>query len=133
MSMELAFPFLESEGFTQTSPAAGDYNCIAWAAGRTDVAWWPDPQGIGYWPEGAPRAETLDAFCRAFESIGYSRRAPPKLAMKRSHSTPRKGGPSTRLDSWPMGVGPVNWGRTLTLRTRFGVSKGRCMVRCTAL
>jgi hypothetical protein len=54
MAMRDAFPFLDSEGYTETSPAASEYNCIAWAAGRTDVAWWPDPQGIGYWPESAP-------------------------------------------------------------------------------
>jgi hypothetical protein len=73
MALLEAFPLLESEGFSQTSPATGDYNCIAWAAARTDVAWWPDSQGIGYWPKSAPRVESLDAFYRAFESIGYSR------------------------------------------------------------
>jgi hypothetical protein len=73
MAMRDAFPFLDSEGYTETSPAALEYNCIAWAAGRTDVAWWPDSQGIGYWPEAAPRTETLEAFYLAFESIGYSR------------------------------------------------------------
>jgi hypothetical protein len=72
MSMKLAFPLLESEGFAETSPASPDYKCIAWTAGRTDVAWWPDPQGVGYWPPSAPRSETLEAFCRAFESIGYA-------------------------------------------------------------
>ena len=70
--MHDAFPSLESEGYSETSPAAPDYNCIAWAAGRTDVAWWPDPQGLGFWPENAPRTETLEAFYRAFEVIGYS-------------------------------------------------------------
>jgi hypothetical protein len=36
------------------------------------VAWWPDLQGIGYWPEDAPRTERLESFYRAFASIGYS-------------------------------------------------------------
>jgi hypothetical protein len=67
------FPFLMEEGFTETSPATRDYNCIAWAAGRTDNNWWPDSQGVGYWPDNAPRAETLEAFFSAFESIGYVR------------------------------------------------------------
>ena len=71
--MRDAFPFLTSEGYSETSPASPAYNCIAWAAGRTDVAWWPDPQGIGYWPQDAPRTETLEAFYRAFQSIGYTR------------------------------------------------------------
>lgn len=70
--MRDAFPSLEREGYTETSPASPQYNCIAWAAGRSDVAWWPDPQGVGYWPEGAPRTESVAAFYRAFEAIGYA-------------------------------------------------------------
>ncbi len=68
-----AFLFLQNEGSSETSPAAPEYNCIAWAAGRTDVAWWPDSEKIGYWPQDAPRVETLEAFHQAFESLGYSR------------------------------------------------------------
>src|ERR1043166_1300588 len=71
--MRDAFPLLETEGYTETSPASSEYNCIAWAAGKTDVARWPDPQRIGYWPDDAPRTETLDAFYAAFEAIGYFR------------------------------------------------------------
>lgn len=33
-------PSLVQEGFAQTSPASSDYNCIAWAAERTDEWWW---------------------------------------------------------------------------------------------
>ena len=36
------------------------------------MAWWPDPQGLGFWPESVPRTESLEAFYRAFEAIGYS-------------------------------------------------------------
>jgi hypothetical protein len=71
--LDALFPSLAQEGFVETSPASPAYNCIAWAASQTDVAWWPDPQGVGYWPEGVPRTETLEAFYLAFESIGYSR------------------------------------------------------------
>jgi hypothetical protein len=71
--LEALFPSLLKEGYGQTSPASTEYNCIAWAANRTDVAWWPDPLGVGYWPDGVPREETLEAFYLAFESIGYSR------------------------------------------------------------
>jgi hypothetical protein len=77
--LEAAFPALQQEGYTETSPASSEYNCIAWAANRTDTSWWPDPQGVGYWPEGVPRTETLDAFHMAFESIGYSRCANGQL------------------------------------------------------
>jgi len=67
------FPDLDAEGFSQTSPATEDYNCIAWAAGRQDDWWWPDPGFVSYWPEEAPRVETLDAFYAAFALLGYER------------------------------------------------------------
>ncbi|HZO88142.1 MAG TPA: hypothetical protein VFB38_07355 [Chthonomonadaceae bacterium] len=63
-AIESTFPSLATSGYDITSPAAEDYNCIAWAAGETDRWWWPDPFSIGYWPEGVPRAETLEAFIR---------------------------------------------------------------------
>lgn len=65
------FPSLANEGFTETSPATAQYNCIAWAAGRTDEWWWPLPVGAYSWPEGVPRAETLGSFLLAFQSLGY--------------------------------------------------------------
>jgi hypothetical protein len=65
------FPLLGEEGFTATSPAAAGYNCIAWAAGRTDEWWWPLPAGEYSWPADVPRAETLGSFLLAFQSIGY--------------------------------------------------------------
>jgi hypothetical protein len=73
MALDDAFPYLAAEGFTETSPATSNYNCIAWAAGRTDDVWWPDVEGLGFWPVGVPRAETLEAFYQAFESLGYAR------------------------------------------------------------
>ena len=65
------FPFLAAEGFTETSPPATGYNCIAWAAGRTDEWWWPAPTGAYSWPDGVPRTETLDSFLLAFQTLGY--------------------------------------------------------------
>ena len=65
------FPNLETEGFQETSPKTEEYNFIAWAAGTQDLCWWPDPFGIGYWPVEDAREETLPAFFRAFESLGY--------------------------------------------------------------
>jgi hypothetical protein len=55
-----------------TSPESVDYNCIAWAAGEDDRFWWPDLLGIGYWPPGAVRRETLDAFVEAYGTLGYA-------------------------------------------------------------
>lgn len=72
MSLEKYFPNLAAEGYSITSPATPQYNCIAWAAGREDQWWWPDPFGQYYWPASALREETQDAFRQAYESIGYS-------------------------------------------------------------
>lgn len=69
--LALQFPFLAQEGFLETSPAAAKYNCIAWAAGCTDEWWWPLPADAFAWPAGIPRAETLDSFVLAFQTLGY--------------------------------------------------------------
>ena len=53
-----------------TSPITPTYNCIAWAAGDTRRFWWPQDQV--YWPPGAVREETIDAFVHAFATLGYS-------------------------------------------------------------
>jgi hypothetical protein len=73
VSLEILFPRLASEGFVETSSATAKYNCIAWAAGRTDDWWWPDPLGNYPWPEGVPRTVSIEAFCQAFETLGYMR------------------------------------------------------------
>ena len=57
--------------FTVTSPASPVYNCIAWAAADATRWRWPDAFGLYYWPEQAPRAETLDAFVAVFGVLGY--------------------------------------------------------------
>jgi hypothetical protein len=71
--IEEEFPGLGRDGYQITSPEDPTYNCIAWAAEEADAWWWPDPLGTGYWPIGAPRAETLSAFEAAYRLIGYSR------------------------------------------------------------
>jgi hypothetical protein len=51
------------------------YNCIAWAAGKTDNWWWPEATGGYYWPPGLPKEqcgqETLVNFVDAFGTEGY--------------------------------------------------------------
>jgi hypothetical protein len=50
------------------------YNCIAFAVGDESIFWDPVAEGDGYyWPEGAPREYTLDAYVRAFELFGFAR------------------------------------------------------------
>jgi hypothetical protein len=67
------FPRLTNNDFTETSKATRKYNCIAWAAKETTKKWWPDPLGIGKWPPKIPKEVTIDAFVRAFGTIGYIR------------------------------------------------------------
>jgi hypothetical protein len=53
----------------------GGYNCIAWAAGKTDKWWWPTPGDPDvYWPIPIDPVDpvTLTQFILAFESEGYS-------------------------------------------------------------
>lgn len=70
--IEKYFPNLSKDGYSPTSPATPEYNCIAWAAGDDGVWWWPDPYGDYYWPSKIPRTETIEAFIKAYESLGYS-------------------------------------------------------------
>jgi hypothetical protein len=72
MPVEIYFPNLARHGYQVTSAADIRYNCIAWAAGQTNAWRWPDVMGQGHWPEQAPRVETIAAFIRAFETMGYS-------------------------------------------------------------
>lgn len=65
------FPKLEPTGFQVTSRPTAIYNCIAWAAGDTGRWWWPVPAQASYWPEDAPREETVSAFVSAFATRGY--------------------------------------------------------------
>ena len=72
-AIEQAFPNLIACGYKITSPRTTHYNCVAWAANNETKWWWPDPLNIGYWPAGAPREVSLDAFVTAFEMMGYSK------------------------------------------------------------
>ena len=69
---ESLFPGLAHAGYQITSDHDSIHNCIAWAAGRTDAWWWPDPDGYDYWPPGIARERTLDAFLQAFATQGYA-------------------------------------------------------------
>jgi hypothetical protein len=72
--LEVSFPLLAGTGYKITSPADHGYNCIAWAAGRTDRFWWPVSPVFGsayYWPEDVPREESIDAFKEAYAKLGY--------------------------------------------------------------
>jgi hypothetical protein len=68
---EELFPGLGGKEYRLTSPPDRNYNCIAWAAGDCTRWWWPGPEEVTFWPDGAPRVETLDAFRDAFATLGY--------------------------------------------------------------
>src|SRR4051812_38275073 len=66
------FPNLrEVTSFKVTSVQTPQYNCIAWAADDQSNWWWP--MDGKFWPEGAPRELTVDAFLAAFATRGYVR------------------------------------------------------------
>lgn len=62
-------PNLDPNNHVVTSPFSRRYNCIGWAAGSTAQWWWP--VGRYYWPLNVPREETMEAFIRAYGTIGY--------------------------------------------------------------
>lgn len=62
--LERLFPRLPNTDYRITSPADQYYNCVAWAARDTSRCWWP---AFGYyWPQQAPKQNTVAAFVEAF-------------------------------------------------------------------
>ena len=70
--IESEFPNLQDSAYKLASPETIEYNCIAWAAGETDVWWWPDSMNTMYWPHGVQRTITLNAFVEAFQTLSYT-------------------------------------------------------------
>ena len=71
--IELLFPGLIDSGFAIMSPETPDYNCIAWAAGDNEAWWEPDPFNLGFWPSNVSREFTINAYIKAYETLGYTR------------------------------------------------------------
>ena len=69
--LEAKFPKLREAGYSLTSPASPNYNCIAWAAGVVDKWWWPAHIAPYYWPSDTLRTETVECFVEAFRLQGY--------------------------------------------------------------
>lgn len=65
------FPHSFNEPFEITSPASGEYNCIAWALLDLTHFIWPLRQRGFYWPKGLPMKETRSAFVDLFAKHGY--------------------------------------------------------------
>jgi hypothetical protein len=69
------YPNLHSGNHRDTEPPDPKYNCIAWAAGRTDKWWDPAEPEEGddnlYWPENVPRDHKVTSLIMALESVGF--------------------------------------------------------------
>lgn len=68
---EARFPNLTRGEYEVTSNETADYNCIAHAAGKNDNWWWPDDPP-SYWPDGHDKTETLEAFVKAYATVGFA-------------------------------------------------------------
>ena len=62
------FPKLTGGNHSITSPKDPTYNCVAWAAGKTN-AWWDHL--YGYWPDNASRDGSIAAYVDMFASLGF--------------------------------------------------------------
>jgi len=112
---ENLFPDLVRTGYHITIPPDPIYNCIAHAAGVTNQWWWPDPDGFDYWPPGAVRERTLEAFLQAFATVGYSPCADGslepgwvKVALFATDEGPAHAARQLRNGRWTSKLGPDN-------------------------
>jgi hypothetical protein len=104
-------PRLTADNYRVTSPATWTYNCVAWAIGVTDAWWWPVPGR--FWPEGAPREETLPAFLAALATVGFLPGATAdleleldKVALFAIGSTPTHAARQLLTGWWSSKLGP---------------------------
>jgi hypothetical protein len=78
---ERKFPnlLLHPENYEVKSLETEDYNCAAWAVDVTDLGrWWPHPDDpTYYWPAGARRDDTLQAFIEGYAKFRYTVCASP--------------------------------------------------------
>ncbi len=117
MAMEPAFhllphlPNLAGSIYRVTSPTDAAYNCLAWAANDAENWWWPDDDS--YWPAGAPRTHTLEAFIVAYQSLGYgicdnsdSERGFEKIAIYEDSDGPQHAARQLADGTWSSKLGP---------------------------
>jgi hypothetical protein len=75
LALQQRCPLLDQDNWRETSGATNDYNCAAWAVNDQLGKWWPQPLDDGgedyYWPEGARRDGTLEAFADGYGCLGF--------------------------------------------------------------
>ncbi len=110
--LRAVLPRLTANNCRETSPAAWEYNCVAWAAGVTDAWWWPAPGR--YWPANVPRDEPLAAFLAAFATLGYAPGASPalepgveKVALYAAQGVPTHAARQLPGGTWTSKLGPA--------------------------
>lgn len=142
-----AFPKLRQTPWVVTSPRTDLYNCIAWAAGDVGRWWEPDDRNLGYWPPGAPRRPTLDAYIKAFEVLGYElcdalddalEPGYEKVAIYAEHREPTHASRQLQTGEWTSKCGkgedithtfaalegPVYGAPAVVMRRRFAINAG---------
>lgn len=72
MALEDDCPKLLLFPYSIESPITRQYNCFAWAAGKSSIRWEPDRWWLYYWPPEAPRNFSLNAFIIAYGTLGYT-------------------------------------------------------------
>jgi hypothetical protein len=105
-----SFPHLKKSEFQICSPESVEYNCIAWAAGRSDVLCWPN--NMMFWPLTCPCEETVDAFIAFFATLGYKpckdgekERGIEKIALYAKGSKPKHAARQLRSGKWTSKLG----------------------------
>ena len=110
--VETEFPNLRTTPYRIASPSDRRYNCIAWAAGDDRRWWWPVSRPRYYWPPDVRYEETIDAFVRAFNTLGFrpcdSRALEPafeKVAIYAAGSRPNHAARQLRSGIWTSKLG----------------------------
>lgn len=69
--LEQDWPNLSNTQYRITSSHTPSYNCLAWAAEEADRWWSPLPEDDYYWPEGVSKEVSVEAFAKAYETLGF--------------------------------------------------------------
>ena len=69
--LEQEWPNLSDTQYRITSSHTPSYNCLAWAIEEDDRWWSPLPEDDYYWPEGVPREVSVEAFTKAYATLGF--------------------------------------------------------------
>lgn len=113
-NIEKIFPNLLIQGYSITSTATPEYNCIAWAADDDEVWWWPDSMNTAYWPPQIQREETIEAFIQAYETLGYVQCGTPdyeegfeKIAIYEKDGKPTHAARQLSIGRWTSKLGEL--------------------------